>query len=279
MLVFRVLGPLQVERDGTALAITASKQRILLATLLLHANRQVSMERLIDRLWYDEGPADPRSSLHTYLARLRHTLGDGRLGPALIETGQGGYLLRACPESLDVLRFRRLVAEAARDHDRAEGLLREALGLWRGALLGDVPSDVLHREEVPALAAERLGVQERWFDLALRSGQGAQVIGEVRAALSAFPLSERLCERLMLCLYQSGRPAEALETYETVRGRLRAELGLEPGEEMRQIQALILRRQPIEPCHLRLASGDHPRPTERDPGDEGVFLHDGADRR
>ncbi|MEU8360644.1 BTAD domain-containing putative transcriptional regulator [Nonomuraea sp. NPDC048882] len=256
VLVFRVLGPLEVERDGTALAIAASKQRIVLATLLLHANRYVSMERLIDRLWYDGGPYDPRSSLHTHMARLRHTLGDGRDEPGLIETSQGGYLLRACPESLDLLRFRRLVAEATQDQGHAEGLLQEALGLWRGALLGDVPSDVLHREEVPTLAAEHMSVQERWFDLALRSGQGAQVIGELRAALSAFPLSERLCTQLMLCLYQSGRPAEALEAYEAVRGRLRQELGLEPSQEMRQVQALVLHQQPIEPAHLGITRED-----------------------
>ncbi|MEV0381599.1 BTAD domain-containing putative transcriptional regulator [Nonomuraea sp. NPDC050643] len=245
------------------LAIAASKQRIALATLLLNANQSVSVERLIDRLWHDDVPHDARSSLHTHMARLRQALGDGEEGPGLIESGRGGYLLRADAESLDLLRFRRLVAEAAQAPAHAEApLLREALGLWGRTVLSDVPSEVLHRDDVTALTAEWTKVQGRWFDLALSSGEGAQVIGELRVALSALPLSERLCVQLMLCLYQAGRSAEALETYEEVRRRLREELGLEPSQEMRRVQTLVLRQQPIE-TWLESGGDAVPRPERR----------------
>ncbi|MFG6192577.1 BTAD domain-containing putative transcriptional regulator [Nonomuraea sp. JJY05] len=248
MIVFRVLGALEVERDGRTLPIGAGKQRIALATLLLHANQHVSMDRLVDRLWHDDPPLDPRAAIHTHLTRLRSALNEGRGRSGPIETGGGGYLLRAAPESVDLLRFRQLVAGAAVADGEAKGLLlRQALGLWRGPMLSDVPSDVLHRDDVPSVLAERAHAQEEWFELAWRSGQGPQIIGELRAALTGFPLSERLGTRLMLCLYQGGRQAEALQVYETVRKGLRDEFGLEPGPEMRRVQALVLRQEPVEP--------------------------------
>ncbi|MFI6738595.1 AfsR/SARP family transcriptional regulator [Nonomuraea sp. NPDC050451] len=248
MIVFRVLGALEVERDGRTLPIGAGKQRIALATLLLHANQHVSMDRLAERLWHDDAPLDPRAAVHTHMTRLRSALNEGRGRSGPIETGGGGYLLRAVPESVDLLRFRQLVAGAAEADGEAKGvLLRQALGLWRGPMLSDVPSDVLHRDDVPSVLAERAHAQEEWFELAWRSGQGPQIIGELRAALTGFPLSERLGTRLMLCLYQAGRQAEALEVYETVRKGLRDEFGLEPGSEMRRVQALVLRQEPVEP--------------------------------
>ncbi|MFI7132313.1 AfsR/SARP family transcriptional regulator [Nonomuraea sp. NPDC050153] len=247
MIVFRVLGALEVERDGRALAISAGKQRVALATLLLHVNRHVSMDRLIDRLWHDDAPLDPRAAVHTHMTRLRSVLNGGQDRSEPIETGGGGYLLRADPESVDLLRFRQLVAGAAEAEEEGKGLLlRRALGLWRGPMLSDVPSDVLHRDDVPSVLAERTHAQEEWFELAWRAGQGPQIIGELRAALAGSPLSERLGTRLMLCLYQAGRQAEALEVYETVRKGLRDAFCLEPGPELRRVQALVLRQEPLE---------------------------------
>ncbi len=245
MIKFGVLGPLEVDSEARAIPIPAGKQRIALATLLLNPNRFVSPDHLIERMWEGGVPHDTRSSLHTHIARLRQALGEQ--GEDLIETHNGGYVAHAGPESLDLLRFRQLVARAGEAADpHAEGtLLREALGLWRGPVLLDVPSDALHRNDIRSLLEERLRVRERCFELALRAGEGSQVIGELRAAVAEHPLSERFSAQLMLCLYQAGRQAEALEVYDAVRRSLHDELGLEPGQELRRAQAQVLRQQPI----------------------------------
>ncbi|MGW4966183.1 AfsR/SARP family transcriptional regulator, partial [Nonomuraea sp. NPDC004186] len=233
---FRVLGPLEVVRDGGApIRLLSGMQRIALATLLLYPNQPVVADGLIERMWGDDTPDDPRGALHTHLTRLRRTLSKD-----LIESSGGGYLLRADEDSLDLINFRDLVARGRRDGAAEKSLLTQALALWRGPALANVDSDALHRDEVAALEEEHRHAQERWFELALRAGEGPAIISRLKAAVVASPMSERLSGQLMIALYQAGRQAEALEVYEGLRVTLRDELGLEPGQGIRQAHAQVL---------------------------------------
>ncbi|MEV0381597.1 BTAD domain-containing putative transcriptional regulator [Nonomuraea sp. NPDC050643] len=233
---FGVLGQLKIVKEGEPVTIAAAKQRVALAALLLQPNSLVTRHELIDRIWANDLPVDPSASLHTHVARLRRALCGGR---ELIRTHDLGYSIQVTVETLDVLRFRRLVelaAEArARDDSRLEArLLREGLALWRGPALADVASESLHREVVPLLEEERLRAQERWFELSIRLGAPVEVIPDLQAAVDAHPTNERFWAQLILALSQGGRQAEALETYRRVRDLLRARLGLDPGPEIQQ---------------------------------------------
>src|SRR5262249_40351466 len=156
-----VLGPLQVVVDGRNLPVGAAKHRTLLACLLLRANRTVSVEELIDRVWEGDTPTRARATLQTYVMRLRQMLGDR----SPIRTAPDGYRVEVGPEQLDLLRFTELAAQAQALHADgdlagASELYTQALGLWLGQPLVDVPSSVLHREEVQRLVEQRLQVME-----------------------------------------------------------------------------------------------------------------------
>jgi hypothetical protein len=148
---FQLLGPLEVVHDGRPLPIRASRQRAVLAALLVDANRMVPLDVLVARVWADDPPS--RTALHNLVMRLRRTL-----GADVIRTRSDGYLIEATEDDLDLLRFDALVrqAKATTDPGRVSEVLTEALALWRGEPLADVPSEVLHREVVPGLLERRL---------------------------------------------------------------------------------------------------------------------------
>uniref|UniRef100_UPI003F495469 AfsR/SARP family transcriptional regulator n=1 Tax=Nonomuraea bangladeshensis TaxID=404385 RepID=UPI003F495469 len=246
-LQFGVLGPLDVVIEGRRISIQAPKQRIALATLLLQANTYVSLDQLTMTIWDGKSPLDARSSVHTHITRLRRSI--GAAGARLIQTKDQGYLMRIDQESLDILRFSDLLDRAARA--AREGaiiqeadLLRQALSLWRGPVLANVPSETIHRDHVPSLTEKHIGVLERWFDLCLQLGSHGTIITELSAATNAHPLRERLWAQLMLALYRSGRQAEALESYRTVAALLREELGIDPARELRLLHERILAGDP-----------------------------------
>jgi DNA-binding SARP family transcriptional activator len=252
-----VLGPLEVTCDGRPVRLAAAKQRVTLAALLAYAGRPVSSDRLVAYLWEESPPVSARGALQTHIARLRRALGDttgasprtgatGAGGPvALIETVGEGYVLRADPDTLDAERFRELARQAAgageaEDLVQESALLREALDLWRGPVLADVPSEPLRREVAPRLEEERLRLLERWFELELRAGRHQELVLRLRTATSEHPLRERLWEQLMIALRRSGRRAEALEVYHQVAGLLRDELGIDPGSGLRRLHRAVL---------------------------------------
>ncbi|MEV0232675.1 BTAD domain-containing putative transcriptional regulator [Nonomuraea sp. NPDC050786] len=238
-----VLGSIEVVRDGRAVTVRAAKQRVALATLLLSASRPVTVDELIERIWDGRAPSRARGAVQTHIARLRATLSDdGRL----IETRGGGYVIEPGSAVIDLLSFRDLTGRAAQADDPALAaeLLERALALWRGPALADVPSDSLHQDHAPQLAEERLRALEHWFELNLVLGRHEQIIPEVTAVAATHPLRERLWSRLMLALHRSGRQAEALEAYLTIATRLREELGVYPGEELRRLHEGILADAP-----------------------------------
>jgi YVTN family beta-propeller protein len=251
-LEFRILGPLEVEAGGRLVALGATKQRALLALLLLEANHVVSRDRLIDALWGEHHPETAPNALQGYISGLRKTLGADR-----IETRSPGYLLHATPDDLDLSRFERLRVQA-RDLEppAAAQLLREALALWRGAPLADLDAAPFARVERLRLDELRLSVIEQRIEADLALGEHAELVPELETLVREHPLREPLRGQLMLALYRSGRQAEALEVYRQGRRLLSDELGLEPGEALKGLERAILEHDPA------LASSPPARPTQ-----------------
>jgi DNA-binding SARP family transcriptional activator len=245
-LEIRLLGPLEVVSSGKLVPITAPKHRILLASLALNANRSVSAEQLIDQLWDTSPPAGARDTLYTYVTRLRRTLFDAT-GAEFIVTRRESYLLEIEDDALDLSRFERLVRQARTSHadaSRTAALLHEALALWRGEPLSDVPSEVLRRELVPGLREQLVAATELRIDADLRLGRHSDVVAELRELTVHYPLRERFWSQRMLALYRSERQVEALECYQAVRRLLADELGIDPGPELRDLHKAILANDP-----------------------------------
>jgi DNA-binding SARP family transcriptional activator len=254
---FRLLGPLEVSEHDRALALGGTKQRSLLALLLLRANELVSTDHLMDQLWGASPPLTAGKSVQVYVSRLRKVLGDGRL-----TTHGRAYALRVEPAELDLARFERLCAEARQAApDAAAQKLRDALALWRGSALADLAYEPFAQVEIARLEEMRLAAVELRIDADLALGRHAELIGELEALVARQPLRERLRLQLMLALYRSARQAEALEAYRTARRELQEELGLEPSDELKRMEQAILRQDPsLEPPRLKgsdpLSGGD-----------------------
>ncbi|MGN9914194.1 BTAD domain-containing putative transcriptional regulator [Phytohabitans sp. LJ34] len=244
---FRMLGDLEVQRDSELVVISATKLRIILASLLLRAGRVVPVSVLVDRLWDGAPPTDARAALQTYVARLRRLLG----ADVAIHNRSGGYVIEPPARSCDLHEFDELL-EVARTAlgrgDRAAALesLRAATALWRGPILLDVDSAALHRDEVPQVQERCLEAAERRFALELALGHHQAVVEELRALAGAYPYQEGLRTHLMRALYRSGRQAEALEVYRDVAALLRTELGLDPGPELRDLHQAILLGETVD---------------------------------
>jgi DNA-binding SARP family transcriptional activator len=218
--------------------IPAGQMRVLLASLLVSVGRSVPVATLAEQLWPERMPVRARATVHTYVARLRRLLGHGG-----IETTPEGYFLAVAPEQVDLWRFRDLLSRAtlADSADAELGLIREALGLWRGRPFAGIESTWLDREVVPRLGEERLAVTERRIDLELpRSDHPGNVVMELRDLVRTCPTRESLWLRLIDALHRAGRRAEALEAYQQVREVLTNELGIEPGDALQQLQRRVL---------------------------------------
>ena len=238
---FGILGPFEVADDeGRKLALGGRKQRAVLAILALHAGRVVSSERLIDELWGERAPATAAKTLQTYVSKLRKALGDG-----VVLTRAGGYVLDADRADVDASQFRALADEgqgSLREGDfrRAAGLLREALGLWRGPALADFAYESFAQADGARLEESRLAALEDRIDAELGLGEHARLVDELEQRVREHPLRERPAGQLMLALYRSGRQADALEVYRQTSERLRDDLGLEPSRQLRELERSIL---------------------------------------
>ena len=234
---FRILGPLEVVDDGRRLPIGQGRESALLALLLLRANEVIAADVLIEELWRGEPPATGAKSLQVYVSRLRK-----RLGADVIATRVPGYSVRVGRDQLDLLRFERLVEEArgVEAPEAAAATLRDALSLWRGPPLAEFANEAWAQPEIGRLEELRLAALEDRIDADLALGRHADVVGELEVLVSGNPYRERLCGQLMLALYRSGRQAEALAAYRDTRRVLDEELGLEPGQELRELERRIL---------------------------------------
>jgi DNA-binding SARP family transcriptional activator/tetratricopeptide (TPR) repeat protein len=222
---------------------------VILAALALRAGQVASYDELAEIVWDGAPPAGARVAIRNYVKRLRQILGP--VAGRRIVTRDPGYALEAEPDEVDALRFTALCSqggEAIRgDTSPGRGaweLLGEAIGLWRGNPLVDVPSNVLITAEVPRLDALRMQAQEWRMDAGLARGLHAELVGELTQLARDHPWRERFHAQLMLALYRCGRQAEALAAYQRTRRMLVDELGVEPGRELRDLQAGILDADP-----------------------------------
>jgi DNA-binding SARP family transcriptional activator len=237
---FRILGPLEVLEGGRPVALGGSKQRALLAILLLHAPDVVSRDRLIDELWGASPPDTAPNALQVYVSQLRKIL-----GRETIVTRARGYSMQVAGGELDLDRFERLVGDArAQDPAEAAETLREALALWRGTPLAEFDSVAFASSERARLAEQRLTALEQRIEADLTLGRHAAVVPELEGLVREHPLRERLRGQLMRALYRCGRQADALEVYRSLRRLLDEELGLEPDDALQRLEKAILNHDP-----------------------------------
>ncbi|WSY87094.1 NB-ARC domain-containing protein [Streptomyces sp. NBC_00876] len=238
-LQFSVLGPVRARRGDETLPSGSPQQRALLAALLMRHGRTATAGELIDAIWGEDPPSQALAAVRTYASRLRKTL-----GPLVLASESGGYVMRIEREALDLTMAEDLAAEAEKDrasgnHHRARALLNAALGLWDGEALASVPGPYAENQRT-RLEEWRLQLTETRLDLDLEVGCHAETVSELTALTAAHPLRERLRELLMVALYRSGRQAEALAVYADTRRLLAEELGVDPRPELAALQQRIL---------------------------------------
>lgn len=241
-----MLGPLEVRGEEGAVALGGIKPRGVLAVLLLHANEPVSAERLALALWGEDAPGAATKNVQVHVSRLRKALGDA----SVITTTPAGYCLRVRYDELDVTQFERLVEDgrralAAGHPERAATLLREALAIWRGPPLAELAFEPFAGAEIARLEEQRLAALESRLEADLAAGRHAELVAELQQLVAAHPTRERLAAYLMLALYRCGRQADALEAYQNARRMLVAEIGVEPGPQLRELQEAILRQDVV----------------------------------
>jgi DNA-binding SARP family transcriptional activator/tetratricopeptide (TPR) repeat protein len=249
VLEFGVLGPVVAVRDGRELGLGGPKQRAVLALLLVEAGRVAPAEYLVEVLWRGDPPPGAAKTLRSYVSRLRSLLDPEA---ALVARG-GGYTITVAPDRVDASRFERLVAEGRDALGRGEaavaaGRFGDALALWRGRALGDVADVQPLALEGARLEELRLVAVEGRAEAGIEQGLAAEVTGELERLVAEYPVRERLWRLLVLALYRAGRQADALAAYRRARAVLTEELGIEPGEELRQLQEAVLRQEVPAPA-------------------------------
>ena len=267
---YRLLGPLEVRDDGRSIPLAGAKQRALLALLLIHANRVISRERLIDELWGDRPPDTAVQSVQVYISRLRKLLGTER-----IETRPPGYVLHVGADELDADRFENLLssARAAPEPASRAALTRRALETFSGDPLADFEEEAFAQAEIWRLAQLRLAALEERIDADLELGRAAEVVVELETLVTAEPQRERLQELLILSLYRAGRQADALAAYRSARAAMVEELGLEPSPRLQSLERAILAQDPaLDPERRRL-----PLPRQRVPAPAHPLIGRGSD--
>ncbi|MFI1617687.1 AfsR/SARP family transcriptional regulator [Streptomyces lydicus] len=264
---FRVLGEVEVLVDGSRVDLGPARQQRVLAALLIGANQAVTVDQLVERVWGEDAPQRARSTLYSYLSRLRHALRPAEEA-ARIARRSGRYQLTVDPMAADLHRFRALTplaraAADAGDEDEAARLFEEALALWQGALCPGTDTPWFNSQRDTA-HAELLAAALDRGDLQLRRGRHAELAPVLTDHAERHPLDERIAAQLMLTLYRCGRPADALHHYQELRHRLAEELGIDPGPALRELYRQILVSDPrLAPPDRALVSPRRTAPIPR----------------
>jgi len=250
-LAFRVLGPLEVLDRDRLVGVGGPKERLVLALLLARVNSVVSVDALVDAVWGDGPPRTAERTVHAYVARLRRTLEPGRprgQPSTMLATVGRGYELRLDAAQLDATRFEELAKQGSgqleRGDDAASSTLRQALGLWRAEAFREFPDVEGCVAAARRLEELRLALVEDLVDADLADGQSSDLVGEIETLLRDEPFRERLWGQLIVALYRSGRQRDALEAYQRARRMLTHELGIEPGPDLRRLEAAVLAQDP-----------------------------------
>jgi predicted ATPase/DNA-binding SARP family transcriptional activator len=282
-LKFRLLGAFEVAAGGRVAVVGSPKQRALLAMLVVHLNRVVSLDVIVEELWGERLPASAGASVQSLVSRLRRSLSD--LCPeagSCLRGREPGYVLEADPAQVDANRFEELFARGREAVERGEpeaatDALGRALAMWRGPALADLSDRRFARLEASRLEEARLAAVEELAEAELALGHPAKALARLEPHVAEHPLRERAWGQIMVALYRLGRQAEALRAYQRIRGILREELGLEPTPSLRRLeQQILLQRPELEeprpPKPVRPAGKEaRPSGTSR-PGDTVVFL-------
>ena len=238
----RLLGPVDVVVDGEPRPVRGLRRKAVLAVLALQAGEVVSTDRLSDAVGGQAAPLTAVNTLQRHISYLRTVLGDR----GAILARAPGYLLDLCGDGTDVQEAERLLRQGMRSAEPAETArqLRRALELWRGRPLADVTGAAWLEEQAERLDLLRLRVRQALSEARLAAGEHAQLVPELEEMAAAHPLDERIHEQLMLALYRSGRQADALAAYHRLRGTLDEELGIGPGQALRDLVTAILQQDP-----------------------------------
>jgi ABC-2 type transport system ATP-binding protein len=240
----RLLGPVEAWHGGIRIGLGPRKQRFCLAVLALEANRLVRIDRLVDLTWPAAPPRTARHAIAVNVSCLRRVLRAARAASSTeLVTPGSGYMLRTDPMSVDVHRFRDLVAAAIRatGHPDRRDLLRRALSLWRGPALVDAGAPEVVDRLTRHLVEERLAAEERLAEAELRAGDHLSVLGRLVDLVTRHPYRQGLVALLMLAQYRCGLIGDALATYRTARTTMAADVGLDPGPRLRHLEGAILR--------------------------------------
>ena len=236
----RILGSFEVQTDDGVFAdVPGTRLRGLLIALALEPGHVVPKATLVDWIWGERPPSEAANALQRLVSRLRKALPDG-----VIEGQSDGYRLTVEPDAVDAVRFERLVRLARADSDpRRVGLLREALALWRGAVMQgvDLQESAAFNAAVTRLEGLRLTALEDRFDAEVGLGHGGELVTELTDLVAAHPLRERLVAALMRTLVATGRDTEALLVYQRTREALAGELGVDPSPELSAVHVALLR--------------------------------------
>jgi DNA-binding SARP family transcriptional activator len=248
---FRVLGQLEVWRDGECLPLGSLRQRSLLALLLMHPNQTVSADHIIDELWGEDAAADRHNALWVQVSKLRSTIESARRDRADgggVVTRAPGYVLQVDGDDVDARRFEQRVVEARAlvesDPAAASAAASEGLALWRGRPYEDFAYESFAQAEIARLDELRLEAVGLRLDAELRRGQAGELVSELQSLVRQHPAREQFTAQLMLALHRSGRRAESLRAYGGFCSRLGEELGLEPSAALQRLEAQIIRGDP-----------------------------------
>jgi DNA-binding SARP family transcriptional activator len=273
---FGLLGPLEIRAGERSVPLAGPKRRALLALLLVHHNRVVSVDRIIDALWGDDPPASVRAQVQSLVHAVRQQ--QAEWGGPTIETRPPGYVLAVDPSRVDLSLFecraeeaRRAAAEG-RPEDAAEAF-RAALTPWRGPALDGLDAPFV-AAEAARLEEQRLLVLEQRIEADQALGRHALLVAELMSLVAEHPFRERLRAALMLALHRCGRQAEALDVYRRGREELAENLGLDPGRELRELERAILRDEPS--LHLDAAAAPPRAPGAEQPSAERASAANGA---
>lgn len=259
---FSLLGPLEVmSYHDECVPLGGPRQRAMLAMLLLHPNRIVSLRRFDNTFWDEDPPATSRKILQNSASGLRASLrrAAGSDSPAVLVTQAPGYLLRVDPRSIDLCQFQQMAQRgraslSAGRWDAARLELGSALSMWRGPMLAGIGDDSLAWPEVVAAENARLDALEDYFRAELSCGRHREVLPSLEAAVEQNASREHLVTQLMVALYGAGRQIDALSVYRRTCTLLREQYGVEPGRGLRQLESAILNHEPYLESMLGLPS-------------------------
>lgn len=251
-LEFGLLGPLEMSVDGTLVPLGTPKQRGVLAMLLINRNNPVGVDRLITALWDETPPSGARASIHSYVSNLRKLLTGAGVDPrTVLVAAPPGYRLNVSNDSCDLGRFiaettAGVHAAAAGRFEQASQHLSAALGEWRGSVLEDLRDFRFVDAFTTTLVEEKILAHTAQAEAEIACGRAFTVITELEALTAEHPYREQLWAQLMTAYYLTDRQSDALAAYRRVQKSLADDLGIDPGQNLRALNDLILRQEPLD---------------------------------